>query len=135
MGNAGSSGPPRGDRQKLSDTAPSSPMKEGQAFIFDKKPDTKLVFQGSQEDEEPYYTKGQSQEIAFEAPRPRANTHSEGTTVDENKALPTVFRWEGGGKQVYISGTFSEWKTLPMVCIICKIYLNFFIPKMVNQSF
>jgi len=33
----------------------------------------------------------------------------------ENKMLPTVFRWEGGGKQVYISGTFSEWKPIPMV--------------------
>lgn len=33
----------------------------------------------------------------------------------ENKMLPTVFRWEGGGKQVFISGTFSEWKPIPMV--------------------
>lgn len=113
MGNAGSSGPPRGDRQKVNEIVPGSPMKEGQAFVFDKKP--KLVYQGSNEEEEPYYTKGASQEIAFEAPRPRANTHSEGTETSKNKALPTVFRWEGGGKQVYISGTFSEWKTLPMV--------------------
>ena len=29
--------------------------------------------------------------------------------------LPTVFKWEGGGKQVFISGSFNEWKTLPMV--------------------
>ena len=29
--------------------------------------------------------------------------------------MPTVFKWEGGGKQVYISGTFSNWKTIPMV--------------------
>jgi 5'-AMP-activated protein kinase regulatory beta subunit len=35
---------------------------------------------------------------------------------DKNSsALPTVFKWEGGGKQVYISGTFSNWKALPMV--------------------
>lgn len=33
----------------------------------------------------------------------------------ENKMLPTVFRWEGGGKQVFISGTFSDWKPIPMV--------------------
>jgi len=33
----------------------------------------------------------------------------------KKKALPTVFKWDGGGKQVYISGTFSNWKTLPMV--------------------
>lgn len=25
------------------------------------------------------------------------------------------FKWDGGGKEVYISGTFSDWKTLPMV--------------------
>lgn len=25
------------------------------------------------------------------------------------------FKWDGGGKQVYISGTFSNWKVLPMV--------------------
>jgi 5'-AMP-activated protein kinase, regulatory beta subunit len=33
----------------------------------------------------------------------------------EKEALPTVFKWDGGGKQVYISGTFSDWKALPMV--------------------
>jgi 5'-AMP-activated protein kinase regulatory beta subunit len=32
-----------------------------------------------------------------------------------DKVLPTAFKWEGGGKQVFISGTFSDWKTLPMV--------------------
>ncbi|GLV33082.1 alicorn [Carabus blaptoides fortunei] len=115
MGNAGSTGPQR-ERQKSGDTAPSSPMREGQAFVFDKKTEGR-VFQslhGSQEEEEPYGTPGVPHEIAFEAPRPRSNTVSEGTKVSE-KVLPTVFRWEGGGKQVYISGTFSEWKVLPMV--------------------
>lgn len=35
---------------------------------------------------------------------------------EEDKiTLPTVFKWDGGGKQVYISGTFSEWKAIPMV--------------------
>lgn len=30
--------------------------------------------------------------------------------------LPTVFKWEGGGKEVYISGTFNGWKSkIPMV--------------------
>lgn len=116
MGNAGSGGTAR-ERHKSDGTAPSSPKVDGQAFVFDKKNENKIVYQGSTEEEEPYYTKNHgSQEIAFEAPRPRSNTVSEGTKVNENdKALPTVFRWEGGGKQVYISGTFSEWKTLPMV--------------------
>lgn len=41
--------------------------------------------------------------------------HSMSESDTENKMLPTVFRWEGGGKQVFISGTFSEWKPIPMV--------------------
>ncbi len=29
--------------------------------------------------------------------------------------VPTVFRWEYGGKEVYLSGSFNEWKTrIPM---------------------
>lgn len=31
------------------------------------------------------------------------------------KSLPTVFKWGGGGKEVYISGSFSDWKPIPMV--------------------
>jgi len=30
-------------------------------------------------------------------------------------ALPTVLRWDYGGKNVTISGTFSKWKPIPMV--------------------
>lgn len=30
-------------------------------------------------------------------------------------ALPTVLRWDGGGKNVMISGTFTKWKPIPMV--------------------
>ncbi|RWS26005.1 5'-AMP-activated protein kinase subunit beta-1-like protein [Leptotrombidium deliense] len=45
--------------------------------------------------------------------RPRTHTISQGTSIDEN-ALPTVFKWEGGGKDVYITGTFSEWKPIKM---------------------
>lgn len=116
MGNAGSGGAPR-ERQKSGETAPSSPCKEEQAFNFDKKVVNRLVFQGSQDEEEPYFTKPvpQSQEVAFDSPRPRSNTVSEGTTTTEKDTTPTVFKWEGGGKDVYISGTFTNWKTIPMV--------------------
>lgn len=43
--------------------------------------------------------------------------HFDPVEVDPLKkdALPTVFKWDGGGKQVFISGTFSDWKALPMV--------------------
>lgn len=117
MGNAGSNSAPR-ERQKSGETAPSSPTREDQAFNFDKKPESKLVFQGSQDDEEPYFTKPvpQQPQEAYDPPRPRANTVSEGTTVTvADDKTPTVFRWEGGGKDVYVSGTFSNWKTIPMV--------------------
>ncbi|VDM26479.1 unnamed protein product, partial [Hydatigera taeniaeformis] len=44
---------------------------------------------------------------------------SSGDTTDEapsHTTLPTVFKWEGGGKEVYISGTFNGWKSkIPMV--------------------
>lgn len=70
MGNAGSSGAHR-ERQKSSDTAPSSPSKEGQAFIFDKKRENKIQPQGSHEDEVPYFTKPP---VTYEPSRPRANT-------------------------------------------------------------
>lgn len=89
----------------------------------------------SQDDDElPYYTKSrqvetpqQDPEFATEPPRQRASTMSEGTVPRpiqtepigqepiKKDALPTVFKWDGGGKQVFISGTFSGWKALPMV--------------------
>ncbi|XP_023222962.1 5'-AMP-activated protein kinase subunit beta-1-like [Centruroides sculpturatus] len=46
--------------------------------------------------------------------RPRASTVTPGASIDET-ALPTVFKWEGGGKDVFISGTFTDWKPIPMV--------------------
>ncbi|KAG8258355.1 5'-AMP-activated protein kinase subunit beta-2 [Homalodisca vitripennis] len=52
------------------------------------------------------------------APRKRAATLSEGSKIPtgiDDSVLPTVFKWEGGGRNVMISGTFSDWKALPMV--------------------
>ncbi len=47
--------------------------------------------------------------------RMRASTLTSSAGIDKKK-LPTVFKWEGGGKQVYISGSFDNWKTkIPMV--------------------
>ncbi|XP_058792152.1 5'-AMP-activated protein kinase subunit beta-2 isoform X2 [Phymastichus coffea] len=124
MGNAGSNQPVSHHHANVHRDAhhrhikdhhpPSSPGKDGHAFTFDKKPSTKLLLQSSQEEEEPFYTKTRDN---FPGTRPRSNTVSEGATSKntDRKVLPTVFKWEGGGKQVYISGTFNDWKTLPMV--------------------
>uniref|UniRef100_A0A1B6C9V7 5'-AMP-activated protein kinase subunit beta-1 n=1 Tax=Clastoptera arizonana TaxID=38151 RepID=A0A1B6C9V7_9HEMI len=116
MGNAGSNS--GRERQKVGDpSAPHSPSKEDQAFVFDKKPNSKLVFQSSNDDDEPYFTKGdEGNESEFGAPRQRSATMSDSSKSGvTDKALPTVFKWEGGGRNVLISGTFSNWKTLPMV--------------------
>ncbi|XP_034256235.1 5'-AMP-activated protein kinase subunit beta-1 isoform X2 [Thrips palmi] len=131
MGNAGSNAR---ERHKSGDMhAPSSPGKDGgQAFTFDKKPNSKLVYLSSTEEEEqPYYTKSNTNssslnpkdqvgdgEFSIQPARPRSNTISEGSKIEEppgEKVLPTVFKWDGGGKQVFISGTFTEWKVIPMV--------------------
>ncbi|KAJ8919358.1 hypothetical protein NQ315_003943 [Exocentrus adspersus] len=115
MGNAGSSGSSvHRERQKSSDTVPSSPSKEGQAFIFDKGAGNKVQAQGSQDDEVPSFSKAP---VVYESNRPRANTVSEGSQLSDTREskTPTVFRWEGGGKEVYISGTFTNWQTIPMV--------------------
>lgn len=42
--------------------------------------------------------------------RPRSNTVTH-SPVQTEKVLPTVFRWEGGGKEIYLSGSFNNWKT------------------------
>ena len=47
--------------------------------------------------------------------RPRASTISPGATLHKS-ALPTVFRWEGGGGKVYVSGSFDKWaKKFPLI--------------------
>lgn len=116
MGNAGSNVPrERQHKSSLSDAPISPVLKDDHAFDYDKHPDR--IFQGSsQEEEEPYYTKPivKDEKAATETPA----DPKEDTVFDEPEkkpALPTVFKWDGGGKQVFISGTFSEWRILPMV--------------------
>lgn len=65
MGNAGSNQPvghhhssnTTREHRHAKEYPPPSPGKEGQAFIFDKKINQKLVFQSSHEEEEPYFAK------------------------------------------------------------------------------
>lgn len=141
------------ERHKSSDIMlPStSPNKDGQPFVFEKKTDRPPIFPGDSHDDEelPYYTKpvtvtahgatgaaapdtapaaasDDSEFASLTATRPRAHTLDEKTkskSIEEEPpidpdlppALPTVFKWDGGGRQVFISGTFSEWRSLPMV--------------------
>lgn len=121
MGNAGSN--VTRERHKSNSTeigVVGSPSTKEEPFVLEKK-----IFQGNSQEEEieePYYTKIVPQDPEFvHEQRPRASTLSEKVIPIEDEALgissvlPTVFKWDGGGKQVFISGTFTGWKVLPMV--------------------
>jgi len=46
--------------------------------------------------------------------RARASTITPGqepSRANVSKLLPTVFKWEGGGKEVFVAGSFNSWKT------------------------
>lgn len=128
MGNAGSSNIPRERHKSSSSDMPSSPvLKDGQAFVFDKKSDKALNYQGSShEEEEPYYTKPvvtttvepivtTSTTTSSAATEPISIVSHKTNADPSTKVLPTVFKWDGGGKEVFISGTFSQWNKIPMV--------------------
>ncbi|UYV68214.1 PRKAB2 [Cordylochernes scorpioides] len=108
MGNTGSGKRERHD----TNGAPASPSKEDRAFEFGGKKN-RFLYQTSLDDSEDCNYKDKSEPMAAEM-RPRASTVTPGTTLDET-ALPTVFKWDGGGKEVHISGTFTGWKPIPMV--------------------
>ncbi|CAL8111258.1 unnamed protein product [Orchesella dallaii] len=90
----------------------------------------KIILQHSHEDDEPFFTQPKSaptnkhnfasSDDYPEGGRQRALTVSEGTKLGSSnphhvsKNLPTVFKWDGGGKEVAICGTFSDWKPIPM---------------------
>ncbi|KAK8787403.1 5'-AMP-activated protein kinase subunit beta-1 [Amblyomma americanum] len=116
MGNTGSGS--KRDRAYSTDTdTPSSPGKDERAFEFTTGGSrrSRFIYQASLDDADDYpsFRKGDSDM------RPRASTMegSGGSSGGgQGKAtLPTVFKWEGGGKDVSISGTFTNWKPIPMV--------------------
>ena len=63
--------------------------------------------------------------------RLRARTITEGHDITAKK-LPTVFKWEGGGKNVSISGSFDGWKSkIPLVKRWALLYwFSFALPVM-----
>lgn len=103
MGNAGSNIPRERHKSSSSDM-PSSPVKDGQAFVFDKNLDKNNPYQGAaQEEEEPYYTKpvttspqvaatATSTTIASEADEIKSDAEND-ANEPKKKALPTVFKW------------------------------------------
>lgn len=86
----------------------NNPGKARQASGDDTGPSLttgQLIYQTSMDDSDSF--------DPIDIKRARASTMSPGEprpTHDAEKLLPTVFKWEGGGKEVYISGTFNNWK-------------------------
>ena len=47
----------------------------------------------------------------------------ENEAVKRKMTVPVVFRWEYGGKEVYISGSFNDWKSrIPMTYWLVLFY-------------
>ncbi|CAG5116140.1 unnamed protein product [Candidula unifasciata] len=60
------------------------------------------------------YTDGDVYEQGAPFRRQRASTLTPGQEMSHgttSRLLPTVFKWEGGGKDVYVTGTFNNWKS------------------------
>lgn len=109
MGNAGSS---TRERHKSCDLDIISPHRDSQsqAFIFDKNSENSAFQEPSNEEDDSYCDK---QHLSVDDPTLLQHSCPDGP--DKSGLLPTVFKWEGGGKDVAISGTFSNWKPVPMV--------------------
>lgn len=42
------------------------------------------------------------------------------------KLLPAVFKWEGGGKDIYLAGSFNKWAKIPLVKRFVKKKIELF---------
>ncbi|XP_014671500.1 PREDICTED: 5'-AMP-activated protein kinase subunit beta-1-like [Priapulus caudatus] len=104
MGNTGAG--KRGSQGNVDDMS-SSPGRDNLPFDFGAGiggPRTKLMMQPSVDDTLEDYVYTSKKVYIVDC------LHFTGTNITPS-ALPTVFRWEGGGKQVFISGTFNNWAT------------------------
>ncbi|XP_071961921.1 5'-AMP-activated protein kinase subunit beta-2-like [Antedon mediterranea] len=102
-------------KEKGKDGLPMSPSKETPSFDFNPRnhQHRKLFQQLSLDDND--LSQASFKDIhRSEFTRPRASTIVEQPVLNL-KALPTVFHWNGGGKNVFLSGSFNQWKTkIPM---------------------
>ncbi|KAK2190462.1 hypothetical protein NP493_81g03059 [Ridgeia piscesae] len=65
--------------------------------------------------------------------RLRASTLTSGEDISSKK-LPTVFKWDGGGKAVYIAGSYDNWKDkIPMVKSHGDFYTIIDLPEGTHQ--
>lgn len=108
MGNAGSNIPRERHKSSSSDMPSSPVLKDGQAFVFDKKSGKNIQYQGSShEEEEPYYTKPVTTVVEPICSVIPTSTTASSNTLESNanatqnsliddpktNTLPTVFKW------------------------------------------
>ncbi|XP_071803449.1 5'-AMP-activated protein kinase subunit beta-2-like [Asterias amurensis] len=99
-----------GTKREGKDAGPLSPTKES-PNTFDFVPNKTGILQQSSLDDSLDLPPGTLNEML--------NRKSEVPMMEQsqtsNKHLPVVFKWEGGGKNVFISGSFNHWsKKIPL---------------------
>ena len=45
--------------------------------------------------------------------------------LPQKRTVPTVFRWENGGKEILLSGSFNDWKTRIPMTLRLVLHKNF----------
>ncbi|XP_013386183.1 5'-AMP-activated protein kinase subunit beta-2 isoform X2 [Lingula anatina] len=115
----GNTGPGGQKRHNSGDDPPSSPG-VGRT--------NRLIYQPSMDESDEFMpgslraaTLGQDIDLTT---RMRADSLSNYVRPNKEIRLPTPFKWEGGGKEVYMSGSFDNWKSkIPMA----KSHGDFFV--------
>lgn len=86
---------------------PNSPTRS------DGFPGQKFLYQPSEDTDEPLHNilRSHMQDAQYEPVSMRKNSRP-----DRPLKLPTFFKWDGKGSEVYVSGTFNQWKKkIPLV--------------------
>ncbi|XP_072030915.1 5'-AMP-activated protein kinase subunit beta-2-like [Amphiura filiformis] len=108
-----------GGKRESRDSGALSPTKEIPPNSFDFKPGKSRILQHGSLDDSMDLQAGIMKELLEQQKqnqRIRATTMGFDQTMGlESNMLPVVFRWEGGGRNVYVSGSFNNWRSkIPM---------------------
>lgn len=83
--------------------------------------------------EEEFYRTQAQNELVVPGLGIRTNSIAVGIDINARK-LPTVFRWDGPGKTIYISGSYDNWKTrIPLVRSRHDFYTIIDLPEGTHQ--
>lgn len=99
------------EKSRRAETDDSGPSMVAKSYGSTLPPDDSVAYgEGS----DYYRTQGQNELVV---PGLGIRTSSIAVGIDINaRRLPTVFRWDGPGKNIYISGSYDNWKSrIPLV--------------------